>query len=64
MPLLYFERSQADRKKKMNLDQELPLRERAASPSKPVMMREDLRICKSGVKNHPTGPMEAGAGGS
>jgi len=38
-------------------EQELPLRERAASPSKLVMMREDLRICKSGVKNHPTRPM-------
>jgi hypothetical protein len=32
---------------KMNLEKELPQRKRAACPNKLVMMREDLRICKS-----------------
>jgi hypothetical protein len=32
---------------KNELEQELPQRKRAASPSKLVMMREDLGICKS-----------------
>src|SRR3984893_7969762 len=31
----------------MNSEQELPQRKRAASPNKQIMMREDLRICKS-----------------
>src|SRR6266853_146432 len=43
----FIERSQYDRQKKMNLEKELPQRKRAASPNKQIMMREDLRICKS-----------------
>src|SRR5712692_9854650 len=47
MPLLFIERSRNDRKKKMNLELELPQQKRAASPNKLTMMGEDLRICKS-----------------
>src|ERR1700682_3493077 len=46
MPLLLLNDSNTiDRR--MNLEQELPQRKRAASPSKQIMMREDLGICKS-----------------
>jgi hypothetical protein len=48
---------------KNELEQELPQRKRAASPSKLVMMREDLGICKSERENYPATPIEPEARG-
>src|SRR5437016_4916667 len=57
MPLLY--RTIAMRStEKMNLEQESPQQKRAASTNKLVMMREDLRICKSARKKHSVTTIE------
>jgi hypothetical protein len=51
MPLLLL--NDHDAIEKMNLEQDLPQRKRAASPNKQIIMRDAAEICKSDSARHP-----------